>query len=344
MNKTLKKIFEDDQADRTTNNIDWSIITPRDEKRRQVARKILSSEVKLEGSDYYHAAMLFQHGNMISEYKLAQKLSRKAANMGYLPAKWLYTAATDRILVNQNKLQKFGTQYRLDKNGIHHIESFDPKTTDLVRSKFNVPPLGKNLLRDSVWKEFYDSSLKSDVVWIGETHGVKENYQAYKIIIDFLSQNHAWEIAIEYPLNDQLPVNDGRVNRQSKTFQRKFKITHFFEGEISGQEREIDMAKKISNLSFLKLIVITGSYHSQLRQQKSIKPAAQVFTEITGKKVLTLGLAYFGGSFYNFGVKRFTKKHLHYSAQKFGVLEKSTQPLLTDKFWFNVGTATPVDL
>jgi len=344
VNKILRKLYEEDQADRKTDNIDWSVVTPRDTKRRQIVKKILISGIKLEGSNYYHAAMLFQHGNMLSEYKLAKRLANKAIKMGHRPAKWLYAAATDRVLVNQNKLQKFGTQYHLEKSGVHKFAPFDSKITDHERAKLDVPPLRKNLLRDSIWREFYDSVQKTDVVWIGETHGIKENYLAYAIIIDFLSQNQTWNVAMEYPLKEIMLVDDGRVNHQSKSFLRKFKINRFFEGEMFDQDREIDMAKKIKSFNSPKLIVISGSYHSQLKKQKDIKPAAQVFTEITGKVVLTLGLAYFGGSFYNYGVKRITKKLLHYSEQKFGVLEKSTQPLLTDKFWFNVGTATPVVL
>ncbi|MBI2482326.1 MAG: hypothetical protein HYV76_02080 [Candidatus Vogelbacteria bacterium] len=60
----------------------------------------------------------------------------------YTKARWLFAAITDRILVDQNKPQKFGTQYtKKDANSPWVLRPINPKTTDAERKKYNVPTL-----------------------------------------------------------------------------------------------------------------------------------------------------------------------------------------------------------
>ena len=117
--------------------------------------------------DYYHAAMIFQHAIEVSGNKLAQKLAKKSADMGEGDAKWLYAAATDRILMRQNKKQKYGTQYSQrciagsgDKvERIFELYPYDENTTDEERRKYNVPTLeeAKNLRK--IFRQPYQRTL-----------------------------------------------------------------------------------------------------------------------------------------------------------------------------------------
>ena len=70
---------------------------------------------KLIASDYYKAAMIFQHAPP-RQQKRAITLAKKSMNMGYVKAKWLYMAAIDRALLASGEKQKFGTQFKVLKN------------------------------------------------------------------------------------------------------------------------------------------------------------------------------------------------------------------------------------
>src|SRR3989338_8168319 len=124
MNKRLSNLFKADQADRTPEKVKsygytkegWELVTKRDTARRNKVRKILESGIKLIGEDYFHAAMVFQHGQKQVDYEMAVKLAKKSTSLGYEKAKWLYAAAQDRLLVNLGRKQRYGTQYQ-DRNG-----------------------------------------------------------------------------------------------------------------------------------------------------------------------------------------------------------------------------------
>ncbi len=112
----------------------------RDEERRRKLVVILRKKNKFTAEDFYMIAMLYQHGSKIADYKKAMSFARRSMNMGFKKAGWLFAAATDRLLVNQGKRQKFGTQYfKRGRKWYFHL--VNPKTTDKERAKYNVPPL-----------------------------------------------------------------------------------------------------------------------------------------------------------------------------------------------------------
>ncbi|MBO0777659.1 MAG: hypothetical protein J2P37_02420 [Ktedonobacteraceae bacterium] len=70
------------------------------------------------GEDYFHAAMIFQHGERLEDYWQAHELAKQAVAQGYRPAAcWFVAASYDRWLMHQGKPQKYGTQYRVDADG-----------------------------------------------------------------------------------------------------------------------------------------------------------------------------------------------------------------------------------
>lgn len=151
MNKKLREIFKNDQQER----VDWkewgkSIpmedVKKRDSARLQEVLSMIEAGELRDAVDYFHAAMVLQHGNEIAHYKLANELCEKALNLGEERAKWLYAATLDRYLMNSgNKFQKFGTQYRKNDEGRWKLYPIDPATSDADRGQYNVPSL-ENLL------------------------------------------------------------------------------------------------------------------------------------------------------------------------------------------------------
>jgi hypothetical protein len=150
MNEELKSLFEQDQADRKEwrNSSQKQIeqVVQRDRERRQRVEELIASAALQAPEDYFHAAMIFQHGETLEHYWQAHELARRGAELGHRIARWLTAAACDRWLMRQGKPQKFGTQYTL-KEGKWVLYEVDPATTDVQRTEWNVPPLAQALQR-----------------------------------------------------------------------------------------------------------------------------------------------------------------------------------------------------
>src|SRR5262249_54992393 len=106
-NAELAQLFKDDQADRsgglgTTN---WIEVSARDDQRRERVRKILAEGGVKLSDDYYHAAMVFQHGKDVPDFQLSHQLAVKAAELdpANKHALWLAAASKDRELMNLGK-------------------------------------------------------------------------------------------------------------------------------------------------------------------------------------------------------------------------------------------------
>ena len=137
----LREIFEADQQDRKQVPLQVDV-NLRDAARRERVLAIIEAGGLAEPEDYFHAAMVFQHGTDLKDYQRAHQLARKAAEMGYRPGRWLAAAAYDRWLMSQGQPQKYGTQYR-DQNGVMVLWTVDPETTDEERAQWDVPPLAE---------------------------------------------------------------------------------------------------------------------------------------------------------------------------------------------------------
>ena len=61
-NTKLSEMYTVDQTAREGDHIDWAKLTRDDEQRRQEVRHMLASGDVRTGIDYFHAAMIFQHG------------------------------------------------------------------------------------------------------------------------------------------------------------------------------------------------------------------------------------------------------------------------------------------
>ncbi|MFK7948950.1 MAG: tetratricopeptide repeat protein [Saprospiraceae bacterium] len=111
-NEELKAIYKADQGDRQSGDIDWSLVSKRDEERKKRVYKLLDADSVTTSEDYYHAAMIFQHGGDTISSGMAVKMMRKAIDLDSNRSKWLLAAAIDRDLMRRGKPQIYGTQYQ----------------------------------------------------------------------------------------------------------------------------------------------------------------------------------------------------------------------------------------
>jgi tetratricopeptide (TPR) repeat protein len=111
-NAELKEIYKNDQGDRQTENIDWSVVSKNDSLREVRIYQLLDSNKVRTSKDYHNAAMIFQHGGDSAAYGMAVKLMRKSIELDSTANKWLLAAAIDRYLLSKDEPQIYGTQYQ----------------------------------------------------------------------------------------------------------------------------------------------------------------------------------------------------------------------------------------
>ncbi len=136
----MQTLFDEDQAARMAETIDWAVLEPQDAARRAEVMSYLEGGSLTTGADFYHAAFIFQHGDCPEHYKLANRLAAKAVVLGY-DARWIYAAALDRYLLSVGKRQRFGTQYTSYDGCTYVLEPTDPKVSDAYRALYGVPSL-----------------------------------------------------------------------------------------------------------------------------------------------------------------------------------------------------------
>ena len=120
-NLDLTKLYNADQTEREGPNVDWTALYHHDIERRVQLRQWLAAGKVVTGIDYYHAAMILQHGQNPDDYLLAHVLAVTAISKGNLDARWLSAATLDRYLRSIWQPQVYGTQYQMtpEKKWVH---------------------------------------------------------------------------------------------------------------------------------------------------------------------------------------------------------------------------------
>nr|BBH87857.1 hypothetical protein KTC_26080 [Thermosporothrix sp. COM3] len=144
MHQELQSLFETDQAERKQHpefgTPAYKQLRENDAKRRQRVTELIAQGALQAPEDFYHAAMIFQHGETLDDIWQAHELAQKSASLGFARARWLIAASLDRWLMYQGKPQKYGTQFT--SNGTRYrLWDVDPATTDAERQEYNVPSL-----------------------------------------------------------------------------------------------------------------------------------------------------------------------------------------------------------
>jgi hypothetical protein len=148
MNPELQALFQADRRERIdqprSGTLEYKAMRARDRRRRLRAAEIVAEGGATTADDYYHAALLFQHGDTPDDAWHAHILALEAITLGHPKARWLAAAAYDRWCMYQGRPQKYGTNYVTD--GVRHrLWDFDPTTTDAERATWDVPPLEEQL-------------------------------------------------------------------------------------------------------------------------------------------------------------------------------------------------------
>jgi hypothetical protein len=154
MNEELHALFVADQADRNDHpvydTLEYWQLRQRDAQRHQRVNELLAEGLVIVPDDYFHTALIFQHGETLEDIWQAHELARRAAEMeatkamDYKDSLWLAAAALDRWLMYQGKPQKYGTQFVPDGKR-WRLWDVDPTTTDTERAANHVPALQEQL-------------------------------------------------------------------------------------------------------------------------------------------------------------------------------------------------------
>ena len=146
-NKDLALLYLADQLDRKEigNADDFKKILAmlsRDSARLARVYQLLDSNKILTGQDYFHAAMICQHGRDIQHSDSAVAFMRKALALDSTINKWLLAAAVDRNLVKKGKAQIYGTQFFREADNVWYRCAMDTaRISDAERKKFKVETL-----------------------------------------------------------------------------------------------------------------------------------------------------------------------------------------------------------
>jgi hypothetical protein len=175
LNAELTRLCAEDQADREAGGkIDSSVMSQRDAERRKRVKEIAGQGGLKQAGDYYHAALVFQHGDQAEDYKRAHDWSLKALELDpqYPAARWLAAATLDRYLMSRGRPQLYGTQTK-KVDGKWVLWNVDPAVTDEERARWDVPPLAESRQRaeklNLSFAEAYDraSDLYEKADWAG---------------------------------------------------------------------------------------------------------------------------------------------------------------------------------
>ena len=153
-NAELMRLHNEDQSDRTPADgkaIDWSKVGPRDQARLDRTKELFKENQLNTANDYYHAALILQHGRVPEDFLLAHEFCVVAISKGRndKETRWLAAASEDRFLMNIGRPQRFGTQYQAyPANAPYKLYKVDEGVTDELRRQMNTPTLAQAQQRE----------------------------------------------------------------------------------------------------------------------------------------------------------------------------------------------------
>ena len=153
-NQELARLHREDQSDRTPPEgkpIDWTVVSPRDKARLSRIKELYVQNQLQTANDYYHAAMILQHGDVPEDFLLAHEFCVVSISKGKndKDARWLAAASEDRFLMNIGRPQRFGTQYRAVPNTApFRLYAVDSGVTDALRRAMDTPTLAEAKARE----------------------------------------------------------------------------------------------------------------------------------------------------------------------------------------------------
>lgn len=149
INSELYALYQADQNDRSGEMpVDaWQEVADRDRDRRERVDSMIAAGELQAADDYFHAAMIFQHGDKPEHYARAHELAMQATELGAIavPSRWLAAAAKDRHLLSIGEKQWYGTQFSV-RDGCWELQPIDTEAvTDEQRREMDVPTLAETM-------------------------------------------------------------------------------------------------------------------------------------------------------------------------------------------------------
>ena len=95
-NVELKRMYDEDQGARRAPDIDWVLLTKNDSIREKRVYELIKEGKINTGKDFYHSAMIFQHGKDSVAYGMAVKHMRRAIELDSTINRWLLAAYPSR--------------------------------------------------------------------------------------------------------------------------------------------------------------------------------------------------------------------------------------------------------
>jgi hypothetical protein len=170
LNDNLRALYEEDLADARTFRGDEPFIAS--QARRGRVEPIVAAGGLRDADDFFHAALLFQHGERLEHWAQAHLLARTAADLSHPRARYQAAAAYDRWLLRQGRPQKYGTNSLFD-GARNRIWDYDPATTDEERAAWDVPPLAELIARAERLNDATFNPYLPQVVALVEVQGVQ---------------------------------------------------------------------------------------------------------------------------------------------------------------------------
>lgn len=135
----LARLFEDDQAARAgpIDQVDMAKLDREDSVRRERVRARANAGSLQTALDYYHAAMVFQHGRDSADYAQAHQWVRQSESLDSTnPAvRWLVAASWDRYQMSRGMPQWYGTQTDRIPRGTGPVVLYTIDTTRVTEAE-----------------------------------------------------------------------------------------------------------------------------------------------------------------------------------------------------------------
>lgn len=141
----LRRLHDEDQADRLPKAVAWSDVTKRDLARLNRVKALLAAGTIHTANDYYRAAVILQHGAAPEDFLLAHEFCVVAMMLGKsdVESSSLAAAAEDRFLMSIGRPQRFGTQFRSEGAGPLRLYTVGDGVTDKLRRVMGVRSLAE---------------------------------------------------------------------------------------------------------------------------------------------------------------------------------------------------------
>lgn len=135
----LTKLFVDDQTARAgpIEQVDMAKLDREDSIRRERVRARVNAGSLQTALDYYHAAMVFQHGRDSADYAQAHRWVRRSEALDSTnPAvRWLVAASWDRYQMSRHLPQWYGTQTDRNPRGTGPVVLYTIDTTRVTEAE-----------------------------------------------------------------------------------------------------------------------------------------------------------------------------------------------------------------